>query len=369
LTTKRFIEVTAKSTDEALELAKRELKEGEAIAGSEVLQAPARGIFGVVGNPEIRVRFTFEKLPPPPPPPEPVQVRPVPRPASHPAPRTAASIPAARGEHSRPSLVEDEAKDEAKDEAGEADDYDAVNDSDEPTSDINIGEAAGKEEFPARVAEETTGIDVSQDPAWEKLQGLLHEVAENLGIGDVSFQTYPKEGNSVIEVSGENVSQLIGKHGRTLDSLQYIANIIFNNGRDDRAKLILDAQGYRDKRLKNLILLANRMSRKVIDSRRQVELEPMSTLDRRTVHLALKNRAGVETYSRGMEPLRRVVIAPRRGGGGGGYRGRNDRPEQPDRGNSGGRDPEGQDGKSPNKGESQPKSVPMFLEDDGSDES
>jgi hypothetical protein len=64
VTTRRFIEITAKSPEEARQLAERELKEGERITASEVLQAPARGIFGVVGNPETRLRFTCEMAPP-----------------------------------------------------------------------------------------------------------------------------------------------------------------------------------------------------------------------------------------------------------------------------------------------------------------
>lgn len=352
MTTRRFIEITAKSPEEARQLAQRELKEGEIIAGQEVLQAPARGIFGVVGNPETRIRFTCEMAPPPAPAPEPVAEPP--RPESRPAPR-----PEARGQprparRDRPAPVreeraEEEDLDSFDDEMTDHDDPDAVGDG-----------------IPTVYEDDGTGVDVTQDPMWETVQQLLHEVGANLGVTETAFRTYRREGNSVVEVSGGNVSQLIGKHGRTLDALQYLMNIVLNKGRDDRTKLILDVQGYREKRHKNLIVLANRMYRKVIDSGRHVELEPMSTLDRRTVHLALKDRAGVETYSRGIEPLRRVVISPKRPASAGGGRGRGDRgPRRHDRGEPR-ENRENRENREP--AEAPTKSVPMFLEEEGSNE-
>ncbi|NLI80040.1 MAG: KH domain-containing protein [Candidatus Riflebacteria bacterium] len=360
MTTRRFIEITAKSPEEARQLAQRELKEGEIIAGQEVLQAPARGIFGVVGNPETRIRFTCEMAPAPAPAPEPVAEAPRPAPRSEARsearadsrpPRRDRPAPVRAERAERPGRAEEEDLDSFDDEMTAADDLDA-----------------GGDEPPTVYEDDGTGVDVTQDPMWETVQQLLHEVGANLGVTETAFRTYRREGNSVVEVSGANVSQLIGKHGRTLDALQYLMNIVLNKGRDDRTKLILDVQGYREKRHKNLIVLANRMYRKVIDSGRHVELEPMSTLDRRTVHLALKDRAGIETYSRGIEPLRRVVISPKRpaSAGGGGGRGRGDRgPRRHDRGEPR-ENRENRQNREPT--ETPTKSVPMFLEEEGSNE-
>jgi hypothetical protein len=90
-------------------------------------------------------------------------------------------------------------------------------------------------------------------------------------------------------------------------------NIIFNKGNDEsRIKIVLDAQGYREKRYQSLIYLANRMAKKAANSHRPIELEPMTTLDRRTIHMALKDRTDVETFSKGTEPMRRVVISSTR---------------------------------------------------------
>ncbi|RCK80626.1 MAG: RNA-binding protein Jag [Candidatus Ozemobacter sibiricus] len=347
MTTRRFIEITAKSPEEARQLAERELKEGERITASEVLQAPARGIFGVVGNPETRLRFTCEMAPP--------VVE-----ESRPAPRVETSRARAV-----PAAIEAEGEpDEDHDDHEALDAYDdEVESEDADEGDAEAEDAAG----PASAPGVDDGFDVTQDPMWGTIQALLQKVATTLGVKDPVFRTYRRDGTSIVEAAGENVSQLIGKHGRTLDSLQYLLNIVLNKGRDDRTKLVLDVQGYREKRHKNLIMLANRMYRKVIDTGRQVELEPMSTLDRRTVHLALKDRSGVETYSRGVEPMRRVVIAPTRPGtaANGPGRGRGDRGgRRHERGEARDRRPASTRDEAPTR----PSSVPMFFEGDGSDE-
>jgi spoIIIJ-associated protein len=166
-----------------------------------------------------------------------------------------------------------------------------------------------EEPIPER-PKEPLSDEVRNHPSYNEIFELIREIATNLGIDDLELEDYQRDGAWVIEASGENVSQLIGKRGKNLDSVQYLMNIILNRGNEERIKLVLDAQGYREKRYRNLMSLANRMYKKALSSRRSVELEPMSTLDRRTVHMALKDKDGIETFSRGAEPMRRVVISP-----------------------------------------------------------
>ncbi|HNW36380.1 MAG TPA: KH domain-containing protein, partial [Candidatus Ozemobacteraceae bacterium] len=196
-------------------------------------------------------------------------------------------------------------------------------------------------------------------PMHDQVHAIVKHVAEFVGVADVELTDRIDDGVWTVDAAGANVSQLIGKHGRTLDALQYVINIIANKGREGRAKLVIDVEGYREKRHKGLVQLANRMYHKVVDSGRPVELEPMSTLDRRTIHLALKDRSGIETFSKGTEPMRRVVISPTRPAGTDpmpprrprtGFRG-NRAPDKPQR-------PVGEAG-----GEQKTKSVPMFMED------
>ncbi len=145
---------------------------------------------------------------------------------------------------------------------------------------------------------------------------LLKPVCDALGLGDVTFTPKSESERLLIDIKGDDAEDLIGKHGKTIDALEYLCNIIFNRGAADRQRIVLDVAGYRAQRNHALLELAIRMARKATDSGRPVELEPMSTMDRRTVHLALKELGTVSTLSKGIEPMRKVVIMPLRAGQG-----------------------------------------------------
>jgi spoIIIJ-associated protein len=104
---------------------------------------------------------------------------------------------------------------------------------------------------------------------------------------------------------------LIGRHGQTIDAIQYLLNAISHRrGDDTRKEVIVDAAGYRDRRRATLESLALRTAEQVRASGEEVELEPMTAVERKVVHLFLKEREGVETRSEGTEPNRYVVVAP-----------------------------------------------------------
>jgi len=326
---KRVMEITAKSIEEAQELVKKELDPNEKVTGSEVLAAPTKGIFGIVGNPEYRVRFTLETV-------------------AEPEPIPAPPPPPARAQSPRPQPVQ------VEDESEEGDpDQEDLEQLDEPREEqIRAVNSHRREPGQQVFCTEFAG---DKHPDYTEICDIIRDVARNIGVGDIGLQDLITEETWTIDASGDNISQLIGKHGRTLDALQFLLNIIANkNLTDKKVKLILDVQGYRDQRQKGLIRLANRMCRKAVESGRQVELEPMSTVDRRTIHLTLKDRNGVETFSKGVEPLRRVVIAPKRPKStrAGGWRTAQEaRPPRQER-------------------QTTPStSVPMFMEEDGSNES
>ena len=111
--------------------------------------------------------------------------------------------------------------------------------------------------------------------------------------------------------SGSNLGLLIGKHGQTIDAIQYLANaIVWRSRPDDRKEVVVDAAGYRDRRRAALESLALRSAEEALATRSQVELEPMTAVERKTVHLRLKSFDGIETGSEGTEPNRFVVITP-----------------------------------------------------------
>jgi len=112
-------------------------------------------------------------------------------------------------------------------------------------------------------------------------------------------------------LTGDDLGILIGRRGDTLDSLQFLTNLAVNKNNLQRKKLILDVEGYRNRREETLISLANRLSEKVRRTDRKVILEPMSPHERRIIHVALQNNIYISTYSEGDEPYRKVVIVPK----------------------------------------------------------
>src|SRR5439155_13013165 len=110
---------------------------------------------------------------------------------------------------------------------------------------------------------------------------------------------------------GSDLGMLIGRHGQTIDSIQYLANaIMFRRHQDGRKEVVIDAAGYRARRRASLEALAVRAAERAISAGEPVPLEPMTAVERKIVHLRLKEFDGVETTSEGTEPNRYVVIEP-----------------------------------------------------------
>jgi spoIIIJ-associated protein len=119
------------------------------------------------------------------------------------------------------------------------------------------------------------------------------------------------DGNPVIlAVSGENLGILIGRRGDNLSSLQFMVNLILSKDRRQWPKVVIDVENYRARREESLTSLAERIAYRVGRQGRPFTLEAMSASDRRIIHLALRDRTDVETYSIGEGMARRVVVAP-----------------------------------------------------------
>lgn len=112
-----------------------------------------------------------------------------------------------------------------------------------------------------------------------------------------------------VDLAGQSLGLLIGKHGQTLDSLQYLANVVYNRNAETRQRVIVDAGGYRERREDTLLRLANRLAEKAKRTGRRIMLEPMSAHERRIIHTALQDDQQIVTYSEGDEPYRKVVIS------------------------------------------------------------
>ena len=121
------------------------------------------------------------------------------------------------------------------------------------------------------------------------------------------------EDEVVATVSGPELGVLIGRHGQMIDALQYLANAVAHRAAgEDRRRIVVDAAGYRARRSATLEALARRSAEQASATGRRVELEPMSAVERRVVHEALKDDPEVSTESEGTEPHRYVVVVPRR---------------------------------------------------------
>ena len=110
-------------------------------------------------------------------------------------------------------------------------------------------------------------------------------------------------------LSGDDLGLLIGRHGQTIDAIQYLANALaYRAHGDDRKEVVVDAAGYRERRRETLEALAMRSAERAVSTGEPVELEPMSSIERRIVHLRLQDEPGVSTRSEGDEPYRYVGV-------------------------------------------------------------
>ncbi len=148
--------------------------------------------------------------------------------------------------------------------------------------------------------------DAGQDP-FEVAASFIRDVGENMGL-HVDVEMVHKKDNTVLNISGSDLGVLIGRRGQTLDSLQYLTNIIANRYSDSFIRIVLDAENFRERRRKTLEDLAVRLAGRVIRTRKEVALEPMSPQERKVIHSKLQDHPEVKTYSKGEEPNRRVII-------------------------------------------------------------
>lgn len=153
-------------------------------------------------------------------------------------------------------------------------------------------------------------VTLSLDPI-EEATKFLKQVSSQMG-APVEIEV-KRDGKQVhFMLSGEKIALLIGKRGQTLNSLQYLTQLVINRYSDQYLTVILDAEDYRNRRSETLIQLANRLAQKAIKTGQDVALEPMPSYERKVIHTALADNKQVKTLSDGIEPHRHVVISPDR---------------------------------------------------------
>lgn len=143
--------------------------------------------------------------------------------------------------------------------------------------------------------------------AKENLTPFLEEFTSKLA--STKFEITSDEQYIYVTIEGEDAGRLIGYRGETLNAMQTIMSSIANKGVDKKVSVLLDIEGYREKRKVAFEELADKLARTVIRSGKQVTLEPMSAYERKIIHNRLQDSQRVRTYSVGEEPYRKVIIA------------------------------------------------------------
>ncbi len=169
-----------------------------------------------------------------------------------------------------------------------------------------VGEAVS-----VSVAEEVTVESGDKNPIAVG-KAFLSDVFAKMNL-TVTIEQVDKEDAVLFDLKGDDLGILIGRHGQTLDALQYLTNLAANRGVDEgRIRIVLDVEDYRKRREETLIRLAQRLANKVKRRNQRIVLEPMSRHERKIIHMALQDDPQIATYSEGEEPYRKIVIAAKR---------------------------------------------------------
>ena len=258
----KFLIATGKTIDLAVASALDELKLDRDSVSVEVLDNPKSGFLGIGASP-ARIKVTYE--------------------APDEAPKPALSA-ASRSKPAAPK-AELRAEAPARPQA--------------PKAEKAAPAAAPKAPYEAPEA----GTVAARTETF--IRGLL----EHMG-SDAVPQARMKDKNTCeVELVGSHLGMLIGRRGETLDAIQHLTNYAVNHDTNDRCRINVDAENYRQKREESLKHLAEKIASKVVKYRRNVTLEPMNAYERHVIHATLQEYPDVTTYSTGTEPNRRVVVA------------------------------------------------------------
>lgn len=299
---------TARSVDEAKELAAEKFGKKISEIKFEILDEGKKGFFGI-GSKEAKVKATFNDTVSAPAaapkaaaeaPKAPVTTAPAPK-AEEPVTKTAPEPKPVVTTETTADVKAAETKTETAAEPAAENHAEAVDDE----------EAYSLDNF--TLIEDEALINPKVKLAKDYITSILRAMDI-----DVEFQVYQNETGAVINIESNNNGTIIGRRGETLDAIQYLCSIIANKGDKDYYRITIDCLGYRSKRKETLEQLAAKVAKSVLRTGRSQPLEPMNPYERRVIHSAISNIEGVSSRSVGEEPYRKIIISsnnPRRGGG------------------------------------------------------
>ena len=253
-------EFTAKTLDEAKAMAAAEFGVAAEEIDFDILEQPRKGLFGMKGVARVMASYEAPEAPA--------------------APET-------------PAVSE-------VSEAAEAAEHSETAEEPAPASFEDEGEKD--------VPELPEDFDIEASAKVQAAKKYLTDVLHALGLENFQINAIRRDGNVVLDITGDKLGVVIGRRGETLDSLQYLTILASNRTEESYCRISIDCNGYRDKRRETLESLAKRTSAKVIKQGRKIALEPMNPYERRIIHSCVAEIEGVSSHSTGVEPYRKVVI-------------------------------------------------------------
>lgn len=292
-----FVEKTGKSVEDAVAEALKELNITAEQADVEIIEEGKKGFFGF-GRKDAKVRVSVKE-----------QAAPSPQaPEKTVSEATAEAVKAVKEAAAiavnTVSKKADSVKTEAVSAADEFTKKAAAAKEQAVDSAISALESL-KSERPVREPRRYAVNDEAVNAAKEFLQKVFNAMKI-----DVVMEKFinKNDGSVTFKLHGDDMGILIGKHGQTLDSLQYLTNLVANKNSSERVRVIIDVEDYRDRRVETLSRLAVRLADKVKRTGERVALEPMNPHERKIIHMALQGDRRVTTLSEGDDPYRHVVI-------------------------------------------------------------
>jgi len=276
------LEIIAPTVEEAIAQGLAQLGLTADAVSVEVLDAGNKGFFGL-GKPQVRVRLTVNPVGGPPV----VETKPVVEPKKEKGEKRVEKKPAPAPAQERPAPA-------ARSERS--------------------AEAERPQSKPAAAAKPEPQPE--HDPLLDHTEAVISKMLHLLNLeAQVSahYGATERDGrrNIHVDIRGKDLSVLIGRRSETLGAFQYVASLIVGKETQQFVQLVVDVEGYRDRREKQLIQMAQRMADQVSKTGRRQTLEPMPSSERRIIHIALRDHPDVKTESTGEDPYRKVVIMPK----------------------------------------------------------
>lgn len=274
------IVTTGKTIDLAVQAALDQLHMDRDSVSVEVLENAKSGFFGIGASP-AKVKVTYEVPDPAPALSSASRTKPK-KPTPPPAPAQKEERPAAPApKESRPPKQERPAPKQER--------------------------PAPRAEKPAPKAPKTYA-PAAPGSVEERIETFIAGLLQHMG-SDAEPHAWKEDGNTYkVDLVGNGLGYLIGRRGETLDAIQHLTNYAVNRACDERVRVSVDAEEYREKREESLRRYAQKKAQQVLKAHRRTTLEPMNAYERHVIHATLQDVENITTYSTGAEPNRRVVI-------------------------------------------------------------